>query len=296
MRNNARERGSVLILVVLALGLFLIAAIGFGIDGSHLYAERRMAQAAADAAAQAAMMSIFNGTNATSPYPFATEDPPVPVTCGTTDGRAPCLYAAMNKFGTSTADTVYIDFPSSVPGIGALSSDRVNLVRATVSRQVDTTLIRLLGPTATTIRAVAVAAILQTQSPTPIIVTHPTLPESLKVQGTPTITICGGPDRSIQVNSSSGTPQNPGLPAYAPGGNAYIDLSHAGTLDTAGDCTAGTGADFAVFGGPTAPVPQGNIVNSVNLGTAGDYLQPASPIADPLGDQRGDLTQRARLP
>jgi Flp pilus assembly protein TadG len=49
-------------LVVLALGIFLLAAIGLGIDGSRLYAERQMAQAAADATAQAAMMSIFDGT------------------------------------------------------------------------------------------------------------------------------------------------------------------------------------------------------------------------------------------
>ena len=51
MRRRTGERGSVLFMVVLALGIFLIGAVGLGIDGSRLYAERQMAQAAADAAA-----------------------------------------------------------------------------------------------------------------------------------------------------------------------------------------------------------------------------------------------------
>ena len=54
------------------MGIFLIGALGLAIDGGQMYAQRQMAQAAADAAAQAGIMSIFNGTNATSAYPFGT--------------------------------------------------------------------------------------------------------------------------------------------------------------------------------------------------------------------------------
>src|ERR1700739_1304708 len=60
MRNN--EKGQALLLVVVALGVFLLGAIGLALDGAQLYAHRQMAQAAADAAAQAGLFSIFAGT------------------------------------------------------------------------------------------------------------------------------------------------------------------------------------------------------------------------------------------
>jgi uncharacterized membrane protein len=70
MSQRKRERGQVIILVLLAMSLFLIAAAGLAIDGSNLYAHRQMAQATADSAAQAAMMSIFDHTNASGAAPF----------------------------------------------------------------------------------------------------------------------------------------------------------------------------------------------------------------------------------
>src|SRR5438045_2863314 len=51
MKNN--RKGQALLLVVTALGIFLVGAMGLVIDGGQMYAHREMAQAAADAAAQA---------------------------------------------------------------------------------------------------------------------------------------------------------------------------------------------------------------------------------------------------
>ena len=51
-------------------------------------------------------------------------------------------------------------------------------------------------------------------------------------------------------------------------------MSKAGPNDP-GNCTTGTGGDFASFGGP-AGVPDG-----MALGSTGRYIQPASPILDP---------------
>jgi hypothetical protein len=129
---------------------------------------------------------------------------------------------------------------------------------------------RFLGSTVTTMRATAMAAIVDVIAPVPILVTHPTTPPKkippLSVQGTPTITICGGPARSIQVNSI-----DPG--AFQMGGNATVDLRKAGPLDD-GKCNTGTGADFGTWGGPaTNP--------GVLLGV-GKYIEPSSPIKDPL--------------
>ncbi len=102
------EEGQAVILVALAMSIFLIAAIGLAIDGSHIYAQRQMAQTAADAAAQAGIMSIFDGTNSGGTAAFSTGSS---FNCSTTDARTPCIYASKNGFGGSANDTVTVSFP-----------------------------------------------------------------------------------------------------------------------------------------------------------------------------------------
>jgi len=259
------EDGQALVMVALAMSLFLLGAVGLAVDGSHLYAQRQMAQAAADAAAQAGIMSIFDGTNSSGSAGFSTAST---ITCSTTDLRTPCAYAILNGFGSTSSDTVTVSFPAdaAAPGV-AFSSDPVHLIQVTVQRSVNTTLMRMIGPMATNVSATAMAAIVNVISPTPILVTHPTLINSFSLSGTPTVTICGGPSRSIQINSGSAS-------AVSLGGNSTVDLSHAGPLDN-GFCGTGTGADFGNWGGPSTQ-PGGIILG------AGSYVDPASPIQDPL--------------
>jgi Flp pilus assembly protein TadG len=254
------------------MSIFLFGAVGLAVDGSHLYAQRQMAQAAADAAAQAGILSIFDGSNSVSgnTHGFSTGSS---FTCATSDARTPCYYAqTMNGFNAAT-DTVTVDFPSAATvGVptGTLSGiDPVNLLRVTIRRPVSTTLMGMLGTSASTIAASGTAAIVSIVSPVPIIVTHPTNPGSFASNGGITIQICGGPKRSIQVNSSNSATQ------AISGTSNIVDLSHAGPLDP-GNCTTGTGADFGDFGGPGSPLFQ------LSAGTAGHYVQPASPIDDPL--------------
>lgn len=260
-----REDGQSLVLVVVAMGIFLLGAVGLGFDGSHMYSERTRAQLAADAAAQAAMIDVFNGTSTFGTTAF---------TCTTTDTKVPCVYARNDGFGGQSADTVSVSFPadSAAPGIN-FSSDTVHLIQVTVSRNVSTTFMRLLGPTATTVSARAMAAIVSVVAPTPIVVTHPTLSQALYLNGnTDTIKICGGPTRSIQVNSSASD-------AFRLGAG-LVDLSHAGPPDTGNCLSAAAGhADFAVYGGP--PTDPG-----VNFGTGGTgkYISGAFPIDDPFAN------------
>ncbi|MGO4212326.1 pilus assembly protein TadG-related protein, partial [Terriglobus sp. YAF25] len=224
MRFFEEEDGQAVIIVALAMSIFLIGAVGLGIDGSHLYSQRQMAQTAADAAATAGMMSVFNSTNTSGTAAFSTSGS---FTCGTSDAKTPCVYARNNGFGGTASDTVTIDYPGSsgAPGVSLATGYPVNVVRATVSRSVNTFLIGLIGQSATTVSATATAAIVSVVAPVPILVTHPTKTSSLSLQGTPSIKICGGPSRSIQVNSTSTT-------AASTGGNSSIDLSHAGPADT----------------------------------------------------------------
>jgi Flp pilus assembly protein TadG len=269
MRYKAEE-GQAVVMVALAMSIFLIAAIGLAIDGSHIYAQRQMAQTAADAAAQAGIMSIFDGTNSGGGAAFSTGSS---FNCSTTDARTPCVYANNNGFGGSANDTVTVSFPpdSAAPGVTFSGSDPTNLIQVTVQRTVGTTLMHLLGPASSTVKATAMAAIVDVFAPVPIIVTHPTLPGAFSTNGGILIKICGGPRRSIQVNSrADAATVNKGV-------SGTVDLSHAGPPDP-GDCSKGTGADFGVWGGPTSPS------FTYTAGSTGHYRQPASPVLDPLAD------------
>lgn len=62
MNDHRRERGQVLVLIILAIvGLFGLLALA--VDGGRIYAERRRAQAAADSGALAAAFSALMGEN-----------------------------------------------------------------------------------------------------------------------------------------------------------------------------------------------------------------------------------------
>lgn len=264
------DDGQAIILVAIAASFFLIGAIGLGIDGSHLYAQRQMAQAAADSGAISGIMSIYNGTYASgaAAFPIST------FTCSTTDARTPCSYVSKDGFGGSASDTVTIDYPGSAPGVSLASGYAANLLRVTVSRQVNTTLLRMLrivggGASASTVKATATAAIVSVASPIPILVTHPSLSGSFSLSGNPYVKICGGPHRSIQVNSGNTT-------ANASNGNqATIDLSHAGPPDP-GNCTTGQGADFGTTGNQ-----QNEPFGTFTVGN-GMWVPKTSPIPDPL--------------
>ncbi len=84
-------------------------------------------------------------------------------------------------------DTVLIEFPpgSEYPGVTLSTVDPVNLVRATVTRRVDTTLMRLLGSNFTMVSAKGTAATVDVVAPVPIIVTHPTFSGSFAINGNP---------------------------------------------------------------------------------------------------------------
>lgn len=275
MAKSRREKGQALPLLILALGLLLLGGLGLAIDGANLYAEGQMAQVAADAAATAGAMSLLQGVDVSGKTTYFSTAA-TGFTCSTTDAKLPCQYARLNGFGASADDTVFVDFPTcdaSTPcGYqGTLSStDSPNQIRVTITRSVNNSFIRMLGgPLSTPLKATSIAAIVTVQSPVPILITDPSNSNTLSMNGTTSITICGGPSRSIQVNSSN---------SQAYGGGGTVDLSKAGPADTSGDCTSGTGADFGVFGGDTTNP------GAVSLGTTGHYISPSSPVQDPFAN------------
>ena len=263
-----KERGQAVLLVVVALSVFLFGALGIAIDGSQLYAQRQMAQKAADAAAQAGIVTILNGGTAIGTTAYY---------CTSANTTSPCTYASKNTFtagatactsgsdATPGNDCIKVD-PNpgvSVPGLDPASPSEVQV---TITRAVTMTVMKMVGLNSFDVTARATAAIVDIPSPVPIIVTQPWQDSSFDLNsGSATITITGGPQRSIEVNSSGASslysPFHPG-----------VDLSGAGPN--------GTGGDFGDFGGPAGGVallsPAPSSSNTIH------FLQPADPIDDPL--------------
>ncbi|MFN7998324.1 MAG: Tad domain-containing protein [Bryobacteraceae bacterium] len=262
MKQSA-EKGQALLVVVAAMGVLLVGAVGLALDGSQLYAHGQMAQSAADAIAMAGIMDIFNGTNVGA-NAFGSSAH----TCTSTDAIAPCKYAVANGFGNDTVILTFGDKTNAPEGFTSppLSpTDSPCWMKVSITRNVSTTLMRMFGAGSTTqVKATALASIVSVVAPVPIIITHPTKASALSMGGNDTIQITGGPSRSIQVNSNSAT-------AFGWNGNSFtIDLHAAGP--------SGTGADFGVYGAESQP-GQG----TWNLGT-GRWLEPAAPIQDPFAN------------
>jgi hypothetical protein len=197
------EDGQAVILVVAAMSLFLFGALGLAIDGGQMYAHRQMAQVAADAAAQAGIMSIFRGTNATSAPSFGTGTPPISsYICTTVDLRTPCVYARDNGFGATTADTVTLSYPTTVSGV-ALSPAPVPALTVTVRRTLRTGLIRFVGmPATSSITAKGTAGLVGAVSTDCIYVLDPSASGSFTANNGANVAVTGC---AIAVNSSSST-------------------------------------------------------------------------------------------
>lgn len=147
------DSGQVSILVVLAVGLFLIMFVGFGVDMTNLFLHRQMAQNAADAACVAGVRDLLAelNTGPTIPLPKVCQDTgsnayvcgnlpaspaylPTSYPCtGKSSGAvnhtgtatAPCVYAALNGYSSPSAaipavgvesNYVQVGFPLSIPG------------------------------------------------------------------------------------------------------------------------------------------------------------------------------------
>jgi Flp pilus assembly protein TadG len=267
VRMKERERGQAVLLVIFSMSIFLFGALGMAIDGSQLYAQRQMAQSAADAAAQAGIVTIFNGSTAigTSAY-----------YCTSTDTTSPCTYAAKNNFtaaatactsganATPGNDCIKVD-PNPGVTVAGLDPGTPNELQVTVTRAVSMTVLKMVGLNTFNVSARATAAIVDIISPVPILVTQPWMTDSFDLQDAATsITITGGPQRSIQVNSSS---------------SSSMTSKHAG-VNLSGAGPNGTGGDFGDFGGPNDPAGVLNPVPSSS--NTIHFLQPADPIDDPL--------------
>ncbi|MGH9536734.1 MAG: pilus assembly protein TadG-related protein, partial [Terriglobales bacterium] len=263
--HRRAESGQALVFIVLALALVLLGAGAISVDMSNLWFHRQAAQNAADAACTAGAMDLLvDAQGLQTGHQGFTNGTAFNCTAGST--AAPCQYAAKNGYNSNNAspgNLVSVSFPTSVTGVPSTAVPpsgiaATSFMRVDVTDNVPTFFSGVLRGTRTqTVRSFAVCGLVLAQSPTPLLVLDPT-GQSISLSGTPNINIVGGPQRSIQVNSSAAT-------AFS--GASKIDLSLGGPN--------GTGSDFGVYGGPgTNP--------GVKLGSTGHYFSPSAPIADPF--------------
>src|SRR3989454_1478725 len=263
LRRWSPQQGQAFLIIVILIAFFLLAVLGLATDYSQVWAHRQMAQGAADAACQAGAADVFlKGTDPTGSIPgvdFSWIDGST-FDCSARPNSVPCKYASFNGYSESN---VSVSFPSSLPGVSGIPSGFGTIpnpyIKVTVTDPVATYFTRIASSIKTVnVKASAACGFNVINAPVPLVVLHRTASPSLQVNGGASVTVLGGPTRSIQVDSSSSTAVSV----------STVDLHLAGP--------GGSGADFAVFGGPTAK-PAG-----VNVGTSGNWIHGANPLGDPF--------------
>jgi hypothetical protein len=294
-QRRAREGGQTITLVLLALALFLLAAVGIAVDISNWWFHRQIAQGAADAACTAGIMDMLvNDSQGTSfggfPSPLATYK------CSDTgaSASAPCAYANLNGYSGAglvagqPSNDVQVMFPTSLSGSGlkvCSSTVPPPCIPATIGNpflvvnvfdRVPTTFTGLVrGSTTVDVAASAACVITYASAPIPILVLDPQNPNvkpavsALNVQGTPVISIVGGPQKSIQVNTADSGKAGD---AVTVGGNAKIDLHLGGPAGP-----PGTGSDIGIFGAVLEP----SVTKNFDPGTTGHW-EHGAPVSDPF--------------
>jgi putative Flp pilus-assembly TadE/G-like protein len=275
--DRSGEAGQSVVFITLVLGIFLLGALCFAFDLSNMWFHRQSAQTAADAACAAGAMDILRdaegAATGTQGFTLGTA-----YSCTTSSTDSICAYAAKNGYDTSSS-AVSVSFPTTAatnapPGVTIPPSAIAGanpFIRVDIVDHVSTFFAGLFnGKTTADVRAFSTCGVEQASAPIPLLVLDPTTTDTkkstptLSVQGTPSITIWGGPQQSIQVNSSEST-------AVHIGGSASIDLHLGGPNNT--------GSSLGTLGGPT---PGTYTSPQFNPGSTGQWLFPSSPISDPF--------------
>jgi Putative Flp pilus-assembly TadE/G-like len=283
--DSQSGQASVFLLVI--LGTFLLASVGFAVDLSSMWFHHQAAQSAADAACVAGamdMLALSNGTITSSPaFTVGTAGD-----CSSSSNAALCKYAGFNGYtattsaagwGTSTAGgavAVSWTFPSAVTGVAVNSGATYPFLNVVVQEKPFTWFMGLVGIKALALGASCTCGMPPGAPPAPIVILNPTVNAALTLSGGPHIVIVGGPKTSIQVNSSAnGSPSTNASSnaVYCNGGNGYpIDTSAAGPTRQ--------GGNVAVVGGPlTNQYCGANYI--MNNTTHALWKSPASVVADP---------------
>jgi hypothetical protein len=299
------ERGQAMVLVLLALGLFLVAAVGFAVDFANCWFHRQSAQGAADAACSAGAMdmtTLEQGGSTLNPHftPGTSFDCAGTTPNSVTTSPTPCWYAATNGYASpgltsgAASNDVAVSFPGSVSGITAPTNISSPFMRVDIVDRVQVYFSGLLtGSKTQDVRAFSVCGIISKGPPSPILVLNPSVSGALALEpvqtsegtaggqtGYASLFVEGGATQSLQVNSNSST---------------AVVLSGSGESSILNLCAGGTtycGSNIGIFG-PEASSSQFGFVTSCGSSrptlapscsatqVTPQWITPSSTVADP---------------
>lgn len=283
--SRASEGGQAVIGLLLLFACITFAGLAFAIDFANLWFHRQATQSAADAACQAGVLDLLGMAgglqlNSKGFTPGTASD------CTTNSSATMCAYAGFNGYdgsgpqpatNTSSAwNTVSWTFPSSVPGTTAPPSTMTSTpyLQVTVKESVKTFFLGIFNASSyLPVSSSCTCGLAQVKEAAPIVVLNPTVSGALTYGGSTTLNIIGGPQRAVQVNSTSST---------------AIACSPSGVINTSsgGPGSPGTGSDVGVVGAESMAqngCAGGGGYKGFNGGTTGNWRSSVIPVADPYG-------------
>jgi hypothetical protein len=303
-----------MVFVLLALGLFLVAAVGFAVDYANLWFHRQSAQGAADAACTAGAMDmncvIQGGCGLTNPFvtTYYTGTAATAFDCnGTTPNSSastspvPCWYAATNGYsaslswnssGSTSGTQVHVSFPTSVTGVTGASGVSHPFMRVDIDDRVNVYFSGLLtGKSTQDVRAVSLCGVVSNGPPSPILVLNPTITGALALEpvqisegtaggqtGTASLYVIGGAVQSIQVNSSSST----AVTLSGSGESAVLNLCAGGPTYCGSNLGVfGPEAESSVTGFVTSCGRPANAPSCTATQVTPEWITPSSTVTDP---------------
>jgi Putative Flp pilus-assembly TadE/G-like len=267
--KRSLESGQIMVSLLLMLAIFLLAIVGFAVDLTNLWFHRQAAQTAADSACQAGAMDMA-GLAAGMALPNMGFILGTPADCTSGTGTI-CFYAKANGYNgagivaNSPSNSVTWSFPASVPNVttppGAITS--YPFLKVVVTENVKTHFLYTIhGTSYQKVAASCTCGTTQLSEAAPMIVLNPSASGAFTDTGGAQVNIVGGPNRGLQVNSSSTT---------------AIDLEPSGSINTSAGGPNGTGSEAAVVGGPSSPPYTG----AFSPGTTGHWVSGTLPVIDP---------------
>ncbi len=266
------ESGQAAVPLLLILGLFLLAMFGFSVDLTNVWFHRQMASAAADAACEAGGMDMLSSAAGLTPSGagFTTG---TASDCVSSSSATMCSYAKDNGYSGSglvantPSNSVSWTFPSSVAGVTPGGGSN-SFLQVSISENVPAYFTRLVtNKSVMNINVRTTCGVASVKSPAPMMVLNPTISGAFTYSGGGALYIVGGPQRSLQVNSSSST---------------AVSWAASGLINTSAGGPNQTGSDVAVVGGP-GTAPTNGSSNAFNGGTTGSWKPKTIPIPDPYG-------------
>jgi Flp pilus assembly protein TadG len=270
--KDSAESGQIMVSLLLMLAIFLLAMVGFAVDLTNLWFHRQAAQTAADAACQAGAMDMA-ALAAGMAMPSMGFTPGTPANCTAGTGTI-CFYANANGYngtgivaGTSS-NSVAFSFPASVPNVTTPPETITSypFLKVVVTENVKTHFLYTIhGTSYQKIAASCTCGTTQVPEAAPMVVLSPTAAGAFTYTGGGRLTIVGGPQRGLQVNSTS---------------PKAIDCEPSAWIDTSMGGPKGTGSSVGISGGPSQ-APTTCSGGGFKGGTTGGWSGAVLPVGDP---------------